>query len=165
MLANAVMTYAESLPLPQGKPSGWEYGRRLGDVPWCKSFDQVLPREPNAQAPVKIFVLSSELPKEAEEDCLRPGNRMRFTQTVLDETSLEDNPLVVLAVEEDHRMYSVGRASFTPEEVRKADLYSGTILTIEKNGRVILPSTRVLIQDTVEGDLYSVSPKVLRKDR
>lgn len=164
MLANAVMTYAEPLPLPQGEPSGWEYGRRLGDIPWCRSFDKVLPREPNAQAPVKTFVLSSELPKEAEEDCLRPGDRMRFTQTVLDETSLEDNPLVVLAVEEDHRMYSVRRASFTPEEVRNADSYSGTIL-LEKNGRVILPTTRVLIQDTIEGDLYSVSPKVLRKDR
>ena len=163
MLAHALTMYTEPFPLPQSEPSDWEEWL-FGDVPWCESFDKLIPQKPNAGELVKTFVLEADLPEEAEEDCLYPGDRMRFTHSVLSETSLDDHLLSVLAVEEHKprfRLYkhdSIGLSE-------KIDSFSKTIISFRQGGDSTLPAKRVLIKDLVDGNIYSVSPKLLRKDR
>lgn len=164
MLAHAMVTHTEYTPFPQMEPSKWKV-RLFGTLPWCKSFDKKVPQQPNAEVPVKTFVLKADLPEEAEEDCLYPGDRMRFTHSVLDETELDDHVLSVLAVEEfrpTFRVYPIDRTA----SIEKADSYSKTIAAFRwgKKG-IVGPAKRVLIRDTVDGSFYSVSPKLLRKDR
>lgn len=172
MLAHALVMYTEPLPLPlpQSEPSDWKK-RLFGDMPWCKSFDKVIPQKSNAEAPVKTFVLEADLPEEAEEDCLYPGDRMRFTHSVLNETALDDHLLLVLAVEEYKPLLRMYPCEFT-DTAAKADSYSKTIVGFRTGGKSVNsgiiamtnPAKRVLVQDLVDGNIYSVSPKLLRRD-
>lgn len=162
-MGNALMMYYEPFPLIE--PREWEEDI-FGDVPWCESFDKVIPQKPNAGELVKTFVLEADLPEEAEEDCLFPGDRVRFAHSVLDETSLDDCPLSVLAVEQSKPSFRMYPCEFTDIAAR-ADSYAKTIMAFRIKGntrRVTGPATRVLVQALVDGSIYSVSPKLLRRD-
>ncbi len=160
-MGHALMMYYE--PFPHSKePREWDESI-FGDVPWCESFNKVIPQKPNAGALVKTFVLESDLPEEAEEDCLYPGDRMRFTHSVLSETSLNDHLLSVLAVEEGRPSLRMYPCEFTDFAAR-AESYTKTIVAFRRGGGTTIPAKRVLVLDTVNGNIYSVSPKLLRRD-
>lgn len=153
-------------PWPHTEPKEWEESI-FGDIPWCEAFDRQVPQKPNADALIRTFVLEADLPQEAEEDCLYPGDRVRFAHTVISETSLADHPLTVLAVEE--KSGSMYPREFT-DIAKRADSYTQTIVGFRTGGKSITsgiamitsPAKRVLIQDMVDGEIYSVSPKLLR---
>lgn len=165
----ALLQYYEPFPFVQPEEKEWDEWI-FGNIPWCESFDRMIPQRPNADAPVKSFVLEADLPDEPDEDCIYPGDRMRFTHSVLHETRLEDHLLKILAVEESGSSgYSYPR-EFTSIAAR-ADSYAKTIAGF-RTGKSITsgmaaitgPAHRVLAQDTVDGNIYSVSPKLLRRD-
>jgi hypothetical protein len=84
---HTLMMYYEAFP--QSETTEWEE-LIFGDVPWCESFNKVVPQKTNAGALIKTFVLEADLPEEAEDGCLYLGDRMRFTHSVLSETSVDD---------------------------------------------------------------------------
>lgn len=163
MLAHALMMYTKPFPFPQSESPDWET-QFFGDMPWSESFNKVIPQKPNAQALIRTFVLEANLPEEAEEDCLYPGDRMRFTHAVLNETSLDDHLLSVLAVEEHKPPFRLCRRD-SIGSAEKIDSFAKTIISFRQGGDSTLPAKRVLIKDLVDGNIYSVSPKLLRKDR
>lgn len=159
-MGHALLQYYESFP--ETEPREWDESI-FGDVPWCESFDRMVPQKPNAGAVIKTFVLEADLPQEAEEDCLFPGDRVRFAHAVIGETSLDDHPLRVLAVEAE-RIGFPGRtypSEFTNIAAR-ADSYAKTIMAFRPGGACTGPAKRVLVQDVVDGSIFSVSPKILR---
>lgn len=161
----------------------------FGDVPWNDAFERIIPQETNARVKVGAFALRARLP-EVKENRISIGDRMRFAHFVIEEAPLADNPLVVLAVDRSSKKtesighttaaqgadsheedgFLVGQPPKRTESIghataaQRVDSYDGVIHSFFAPVSVPLIIKRVLARDTVNGTIYSVSPKLLRID-